>query len=225
MTDEQDLALIHAEIDGELDAHQRGELARRLLADPEVRAVRDELRRLCASLEQLPEVEPPAQLIANITRALPAATTPRRRSAGVQSRWRIAAAVAGAIALGSLLFASLDGQKTGGAELAGTIAAPRTPVTLDTARLPEGPVSGEVSLYRDATGLGVALDVVASVPADAVISGGGHTLTVTGVGRKGAPSAVNLAGFGVDGPQTVELTFLSAGAAVGHASLRVPAGR
>jgi anti-sigma factor RsiW len=224
MTDEHDLALIHAEIDGELDTHQRGELARRLLADPEVRAVRDELRRLCASLEELPEVEPPAQLKVNIARALPPAPVLAPRTAAVQPRWRIAAAVAGAVALGSILFAALDGQKTGGAELAGTIAAARAPLALDTVRLPEGPVTGQVSLYRDATGLGVTLDVAATVPADAVITGGGHSVTVRGLGQKGAPVAVSLAGFGVAGPQTVELTFLSSGAEVGHASLQVPAG-
>jgi len=33
------LPLIHAEIDGELDGSQRAELSRRLLADPEARAL------------------------------------------------------------------------------------------------------------------------------------------------------------------------------------------
>ena len=224
MTDEHDLDLIHAEIDGALDSHQRGELARRLLADPEVRAVRDELRRLCASLEQLPEVEPPAQLQVNIARALPPAGIPVRRPITLQPRWRIAAAVAGALALGSLLFVSLDGQKTGGAELAGTMAAPLAPLTLDTARLQEGPVTGEVRLYRDAAGLGVSLDVAASVPVDAVITGGGHTLKVAGVGHKGTPTPVSLVGFGIEAPQGLEISFLAAGAEVGHVRVTVPAG-
>jgi anti-sigma factor RsiW len=223
MTDENDLALIHAEIDGELDTRQRGELARRLLADPEVRAVRDELRRLCASLEQLPEVEPPAQLKVNIARALPPAAIPVRRAPITQPRWRIAAAVAGALALGSLLFVSLDGQKTGGAELAGTMAAPLAPLTLDTARL-QGPVTGEVRLYRDAAGLGVAFDVASSVPVDAVITGGNHTLKVAGVGHKGTPTAVSLVGFGIEAPQGLDISFLAAGAEVGHARVTVPAG-
>ena len=37
MTNARHLELIHAEIDGELDERQRAELARSLLADPEVR--------------------------------------------------------------------------------------------------------------------------------------------------------------------------------------------
>ena len=223
MTDPRDLALIHAEIDGELDAQQRGELARRLLADPEVRAVRDELRRLCASLEQLPAIEPPAQLQANIARALPAAAIPARPSPRMQPRWRLAAAVAGAVTLGGILFATLDGQKIGGSELAGTIAAPRMPVTLDTARMPDGPVTGQVSLYRDAAGLGVRLDVVAAAPVEVVITSGSQTVKVTGVGQKGAPSAVSLAAFGTE-PQTLELSFLASGSQIGHVSLRMPAG-
>ena len=46
MADVGYLELIHAEIDGVLDERQRAELARRLLADPEARAVREELREL-----------------------------------------------------------------------------------------------------------------------------------------------------------------------------------
>jgi anti-sigma factor RsiW len=224
MTSEQDLGLIHAEIDGELDAHERGKLSRRLLADPQVRAARDELRRLCAALEELPMVEPPAQLRVDIARALPPPAIPARQTRGMHMRWRIAAAVAGAVTLGGFLFATLDGQKTGSAELAGTIAAPRTPVTLDTARVHDGPVTGQVSLYRDAAGLGLRLDVVTSVLVDAVITGAGHTLTVTGVGQKGAPTVVSLAGFGTDAPQTLDVSFLASGSAMGHARLRMPSG-
>jgi anti-sigma factor RsiW len=220
MSNEQDLTLIHAEIDGELDAHQRVELSRRLLADPELRAVRDELRRLCSSLEALPAVEPPAQLRTNIARALPAAPVTASRSAQAASRWRIAAALAGALTLGGILFAALDEQKTGGAELAGTIAAPREPVTIDTARVEGGAVTGQVSLYKDAAGLGVRIEVVAPGPVDAVIAGGGRTLKVADLGQKGASTAVSLPGFSADGSATVELTFLSSGHEVGHVTLR-----
>jgi hypothetical protein len=220
MTDAQDLDLIHAEIDGELDTHQRGELSRRLLADPDLRHARDELRRLCASLEALPAVEPPPQLRAGIARALPPIAIPARHTPQMHPRWRIAAAIAGAVTLGSILFATLDGQKTGGAELAGTMAAPRTPVTIDTARVQGGPVTGQVGLYRDVAGLGVTLDVVATVPVDAVITDGGHMLRVTGVGQEGAPMAVSLPGFGAGGSATIELTFLSSGSEVGRATLR-----
>src|SRR6202035_177605 len=53
MADSERLALIHAEIDGDLDGRQSAELARCLLADPEVRVLREDLRRLCSALAAL----------------------------------------------------------------------------------------------------------------------------------------------------------------------------
>ena len=94
MTDEGLLALIHAEIDGGLDALQRGELARRLLADPDARALRDELHRLCAQLDEVEAVEPPAELSARILRALPSAATPPRAFRRPVHPWRYAALAA-----------------------------------------------------------------------------------------------------------------------------------
>ena len=51
---EHSLELIHAEIDGELTGPQRAELNRLLLADPALRALRDELRRTCARDRRAP---------------------------------------------------------------------------------------------------------------------------------------------------------------------------
>ena len=62
MVDERTLELIHAEIDGELDAIGRAELERRLQGVPEARALRDELVRISGSLSRLPEVAPPEDL-------------------------------------------------------------------------------------------------------------------------------------------------------------------
>ncbi len=45
MVDQAQLALIQAEIDGELNDRQRAELSRSLLADPALRAAREEMRR------------------------------------------------------------------------------------------------------------------------------------------------------------------------------------
>ena len=45
---EDDLALVHAEVDGELTAERRSELHRRLLAKPSLRALREQLRGLLA---------------------------------------------------------------------------------------------------------------------------------------------------------------------------------
>jgi len=122
--------------------------------------------------------------------------------------------------------ASLDGQRPGSAELAGTITAPRAPVTIDAVRLNGGPLTGRVSLYRDARGLALAFDLATNAPVDVIIVSGEHTLRVSGLNQKGsggAPTEVALAGFDTDGPQTVDITFLLSGREVRSATLRVRA--
>jgi hypothetical protein len=227
MTDDMDLALIHAEIDGELSAAERGELARRVLADPQTRAVREELRQLSAALEAVPAVDPPAGLQTSIFAALPPSHAEPRRIALPPSRWRYAAVIAGLVTLGAVVFATLDGQRPGSAELAGTITAPRSPVTIDAVRLEGGPVTGRVSLYRDARGLSLAFDLATDLPLSVIIASGGHTLRVDGLNHKGsagAPTEVALVGFDTRGSQTVDVTFLASGREIRSATLRVRAG-
>jgi hypothetical protein len=226
MTHDMDLALIHAEIDGELGAAERGELARRVLADPQTRAAREELRQLCTALEGVPAVDPPAGLETRIFAVLPASHAEPRRFALPPTRWRYAAVVAGVLALGAVVFATLDGQRPGSAELAGTITAPRSPVTIDSVRLDGGPLTGRVSLYRDARGLGLAFDLATNLPVSVIIASGGHTLRLDGLnpeGSAGAPTEIALAGFDTKGPQTVGVRFLSSGREIRSATLRVPA--
>ena len=81
MAESAQLALVHAEIDGELDDRQRAELARCLLADPAFRATRDELRRLCGRLDAMEQVDPPAELLDGILASLPRTKAPTRDSA------------------------------------------------------------------------------------------------------------------------------------------------
>jgi hypothetical protein len=227
MTDDGQTALIHGEIDGELDAQQRAELARRVLADPRARALREELRRLCTALDAIEAVEPPAQLRASILDALPPSRAPSRGLAWPAPQWRYAALIAGVLAAGAVVFETVDGTRTGSTEAAGTIASPRAPVTLDTVRLGNGPVEGRVSLYRDLGGLSVAFELAADAPVDVLIASEGRTLRVNGLGQKGGgggPTAVALTGLGTGAQQTVDLTFLISGREVGRATLRAPAG-
>jgi hypothetical protein len=223
MSTARHLELIHAEIDGELDAHERGELARELLADPAIRLVRDQLHELCAHLDGLEQDEPPAELQAKILGALPPAAvplTPYRRSL---PRWRYAALIAGVLAAGSVVFESVRGPEPATSEMTGTMAAADAPA-LDTAVLNNGPISGRVSLYRDGTGLSVALELVASAPVDVLVASDGHTLRINGLGNaSGAsrPRVVALPGPGAKG-QAVGLTFLMSGRKVSTATLRVP---
>jgi len=234
MADSRQLALIHAEIDGELDAQQRAGLGRRVLADPETRELREDLRRLCAALDTFEQVEPPPQLQERIFRALPPlATTPSRARAGSPSwssasHWRYAALLAGVLAGGALVYQVLDGPGPASTEIAGTMAARRAFVTLETVRLPNGPVTGRVSLYRDTGGLGLEFDLAADEPVDALITSSGQTLRVNGLrrpdGPEAAPTRVALPATGTDG-QKVDVAFLKRGREVGRVTLKAPSER
>jgi hypothetical protein len=225
MVDSGRLALIHAEIDGELDGRQRAELARALLADPEVQALREDLRRVCAALDALEDIEPPRELRQSIFDALPQSTPSPARSWWSAPRLRYAALIAGVLAMGAILYETVEGLRPATSDVAGTMAAAGAPTTLDAVRLGNGVVSGRVSLYRDHTGLGLQFELVASAPVDALVTSDGHTLRVNGLGVRDAPggprTTVALPGFGRSG-EAVDVTFLMAGREVGRATLRPP---
>ncbi|GAC1456474.1 MAG: hypothetical protein PVSMB6_14300 [Steroidobacteraceae bacterium] len=224
MTDTGLLGLIHAEIDGELDARQRAELAQRLLAAPDARALRDDLRRLCAKLDAIGDTEPPGRLLPGIMAALPPSTAAAERSGWSAPRWRYAAVVTGVLGAGAVLFETLDGTRPATTEVVGTMAA-HAPTTLDTVRLEKGPVAGQVSLYRDAGGPGLAFELSAPKLVDALIESGGHTLRVHGLGLRAGPGeprvTVALPGFRVSG-QAVTVTLLLDGRPVDNVTLRAP---
>jgi hypothetical protein len=215
--------LIQAEIDGELDAKQRGELASYLLANPKARELRDEYRRLCATLDAFPEVDPPPQLKDRILAALPDHKVTPTRSFWSAPRWRYAALVAGALVAGAVVFEIVDGPGPATSEVSGTMAAAGSPV--DRVRLDQGPVSGSVSLYREGGRLALAFDLRARSAVDVIVETGGRTLRVGGLGQAGAAAQHTLA---LPEPalqgQTIGLTFLLDGQPVGRATLRVPNG-
>jgi len=217
MGSREHLALIHAEIDGELDAAQRSELARRLLADPELRGERDDLRRVCAQLDAMKEVDPPPQLRANILEALPRAAVPFRRSRSVP--WRYAALAAGVMGAAILVYETVNGPGPASVEVAGTMAARRMQ-TLDTIALRGSPVAGRVSLYRDGNGLELALELTSGTPVDVVVTSNGQTLTVNGLGTSSETRKVALPEAATGGK--VDLTFLMSGREVARATLMAP---
>jgi anti-sigma factor RsiW len=127
------LELIQAELDGELSGPQRAELHRALLADPALRALRDELAATCRALDAV-EAEPaPVGLRQAVMAALPARPRSLRSSrvTGHASMMRLAAAFAGGILVSALAF-QFGGAVTGrGGQLSGTIAD----VEVDPSRL------------------------------------------------------------------------------------------
>jgi len=231
MTDSALLELLHAEIDGELDGQQRGELARHLLADPEVRALREEFQRLCAALDAVADVEPPLELPQSILAALPQSTMRPAWSWWSGPRLRYAAVIVAVLIAGTVVYESLHGLRPSPSDVAGTMAPADAPTTVDTVRLDNGVVLGRVSLYRDRRELGLRFEVSAGAPVDVLVASDGHTLRINGVGRQAKPAqgkpgvlTVALPGFRMGG-QTVDLTFLMAGRQVGSATLRTVADR
>jgi hypothetical protein len=214
------LELIHAEIDGELDEHQRAALARCVLADPEVRRLRDGLRQVCASLDALAEIEPPPQLRANILAALPrqAAPSPPAHAAARRSgfAWRYAAAFAGALVAGGVLYEVGVGRGPDPAELAGTLSDSKAA----TVRLDYGQVTGQASLVRTDTDLSLVLHLQSGEPVDVLVASAGQTQRISSA----ASTVLALPGSLVAG-QRVDLTFLVAGRRIGTATLAVPGPR
>lgn len=214
----EQLALIHADIDGELDGAGRAELARVLLSNPEARALREDLQRVCRALDSLPEVEPPGQLRERILAALPNSGVARHRS--WTPGWRYAALIAGVVVAGAVVLETVREPAPAPSEIAGTMGAPAG-ILIDTVQL-TGPVRGSVSSYRTPAALGLRFDLVASAPVDVLVTGAGRSLRVNGLGfGEGAltPATVTLPGFPADA-QSVEVAFLVGGRRVGGATLR-----
>jgi len=220
------MALIHAELDGDLSSQQRAELARLLLADPQMRALREDLRSLCSRLDAVDQVEPPPQLkdsILNRLPSVPVVTGHRKASYG---RWRLAAMVAGVLAAASIVYETVQGPGPAGRETAGTMAADVL-TTVDSVAVGSGPVSGRATLYRDKTGLAIGLEVSAAEPVDILITTAGRSFRINGLGSLGhagkTRQTVALPGVAMQG-QDIELSFLIGARTVSRATLHAPSG-
>jgi hypothetical protein len=226
VTDEQRMALIHAELDGDLGGEQRADLARLLLADPQVRALRDELQALCNQLGTLGEVEPPPTLkdsvLSRLPPARPAAVARTYRNASF-GRWRLAALLAGVVTAGTIVYETVQGPAPTSRDTAGTMASDAsTPV--DSVVVSGGQVTGRATLYRDRSGLAVALELSAAESVDVLIASAGHSFRINDLVSPPAGSVRRVAalpGVGMQG-QNVELTFLIGGHPVSHATLHAP---
>ena len=64
--EQETIDLINAEIDGTISAEERASLDRLLAESAEIRALRDDLGRVCASLDNLALLDPPVELAAAI---------------------------------------------------------------------------------------------------------------------------------------------------------------
>jgi anti-sigma factor RsiW len=226
-TMEHTMELLQAELDGELDAHSRAELARLLLADSKVRALREGLRNLGGQLDALGHAEPPADLKDAVMRSLPAASPASVAARPEPSRqlwragsWRYAAALAGVIVAGAAVVRLAGGQFGPESEMAGTLAAQRAELpavaTLSGATAP----LGTASLARDAAGLRLTVDLAPGTPLDLRVADHEHSLAINGLGQ--GRTVLRLPGLG-DAGQPIELRFLAKGQEVARARLQLAA--
>lgn len=226
MTNEERTALIHAELDGDVGNEQRADLARLVLADPQVRALRDELQGICRRLDALGETEPPPDLRDSILSRLssvPLAAAPAYRSAAF-GRWRLAALFAGLLTAGTIVYETVQGPAPASRETAGTMAADAA-TAVDSVLMTGGLVTGRATLYRDRSGLAVGFEVSAAEPVDVLIATGGHSFRINGLGGSSSPGNTKrtaaLAGVGMQG-QGIELSFLIGGRTVSRVTLHTP---
>jgi anti-sigma factor RsiW len=226
VTDQELMALMHAELDGDLSSEQRAALARLLLSDPRVRALRDELRSLSNRLDVVGQVEPPTELKDSILRRLPSVPIARAYRKTSLGHWRLAAMVAGLLIAGTIVYETVQGPAPGSRDIAGTIAADSL-TAVDSVAVGSGPVTGRATLYRDKSGLAVGLEVSAAEPVDVFIATPGYSTRIKGLGTSSstgnARQMVALPGVQMQG-QDIELSFLIGERTVSRATLHAPSG-
>jgi anti-sigma factor RsiW len=185
---ERALELIHAEVDGELDGPAKAELSRRLLADPSLRALRDQVRATCAAIDALPSEEPPEGLRASIMEMLPASPPVcgdrAARSVGFRAGrplLRYAAAFAGGLLVSALAFQfAWRDARVDPRELSGTIAG----VTADASKveLHLDEVSGTVRVEGPDSAPVVVAELTAQRPVQVIARLDGEEVRITGFG-------------------------------------------
>jgi hypothetical protein len=236
MIEQKYIELIQADVDGELPEQNRAELSRYLLANPEALALRDELRRLCSVLDQLPAADPPPGIKGAILAAVPL-PAPGPASAPVRSNWvrfpilRVAAAFAGGMLVSAIAF-QLGPDRQAGLDvsgIAGTMAS-QDPVAgsapVDTVRVSLEQATGTVSLFRSPTMRVVEFDLAVQQPLEVVVVHDGQQARFSGPGRSDGNQhyALVLEGAGKTG-SPIEVRFLASGTEVHREVLQVPAPR
>lgn len=156
--------LIQGDLDGELTAAERAELARLLLKDPEARRLQDHFRETDRLLRDVADAEPPAGLREAILAghagaALPG--NPGHRQFGWPA-YRIAAVILGGLLIVGLGILARDGDVTG-KNLQGAFVSPAHELSIRA----EG-VEVHASLQRVGDTLRLELDVVTTIPCEVI---------------------------------------------------------
>lgn len=176
--DQKYIELIHARIDGEIDAAGNADLEAFLADNAEGRALRDEMAALSSSFDEMPELEPPAHLrhvIMNMAPAKPSAD----RASGMLDRVFSTALLGyvGTFAAGVLLSLALLSSKqisTGVFDdvtgLVGTMASSEfVAVEHDSIAIDQRAVAGTVTLRSKGPILILDFDLVAHEPVEITV--------------------------------------------------------
>jgi hypothetical protein len=185
---ERALELINTEVDGELDGPAKAELSRHLLADPSLRALRDEVRATCAAIDALPSEDPPQGLRASIMEMLPVSPPVCQdrdvRLAGLRPgrpALRYAAAFVGGLLVSALAFQfALRDARVDSRELSGTIAG----VTADASKveLHLDQVSGTIRIEGEDSAPVVVAELTAQRPVQVIARLDGKEVRLAGFG-------------------------------------------
>jgi hypothetical protein len=168
--------LIQAQLDGELSAAERAELARILLQDAGARRLHENYARTERLLREVPAAEPPPGLREAIVAG--SVGTGRRSDTRAPRRWetaqRIAAAVAGGLLIVGLAYVMSDGHAPG-TELQGSLQAGRGPEVAGAeaqesrASVQAEGITVEALLRRDGDRLQLDLHSAASMPVEVAV--------------------------------------------------------
>jgi len=205
--DQKYIDLIEAEIDGRLSAAERAELARHVLANPDARELRDEMRQLCDLLDSVQAEEPPAELYADVMSALRAQSRKpgARLPAGGRVRaylsspagFRFAAAIVGGVLVGTLAF-EFAGRDSGLApsQLVGTMAPQgATAAPQRQARFDNAAMTGSVMLEGTTAAPVVRVSVVSHRDVTVIASLDGEQLRFDDLQSAGSKPIVREAAF------------------------------
>lgn len=149
--DPRTVELVQRDLDGDLSTAEKAELARRLLADVEVRRLRDDLARTDALLRAVPQAETPAGLRPAILKALslPVGRRSEGGSGGGWGRFQLAAALLGGLVVVGLGY-RLVGTQEDLDSLKGSIAGHAgAAVPDDEVTLPAGDGTITARLFRE----------------------------------------------------------------------------
>ena len=190
--------LLNADIDGEISSADKSELEALLAASPEAQALHAELSGLSASLDGLPELDPPPHLKHTIMASVPQAKPQQQRGNLLQDLLATPALRYAAVFVGgSVLTLSLvssdqlsDNAFNDVTGLVGTISSevPDGP-GIQTLQIDRTDVAGRVTLRSSGPLLIVDFDMVSSVPVDIVASYSDQTVWFNGFAQLESPGA------------------------------------